>query len=226
MTTGYVKWYDEKKGFGFIDSDVGDVFLHRTVVGNFLDQLSPDAAVKFEFITEYKNGNYRRTVTNLLSVVQLETVEVLTTVKHYNSAKNYGFLHTELGRDAFLHGSVCKAAGIIPGEGLPVRAQVEKRRDKLTVTSFVWGPEVEEAYRKLHGVEEAVSATPTMSEDLPEATALDLKVSAKPTPKKASKVKSPEKKPAKPNGVDLQQLVAAGKPNGSFGEQLKAAAAK
>ncbi len=33
MTEGRVKWFNEKKGFGFIESDeLGDVFVHYTAI--------------------------------------------------------------------------------------------------------------------------------------------------------------------------------------------------
>lgn len=32
MQTGKVKWFDDRKGFGFIESDRGDVFVHFSVI--------------------------------------------------------------------------------------------------------------------------------------------------------------------------------------------------
>lgn len=49
MTTGKVKWYDEVKGFGFIQADSGeDVFVHRTGLVNSYNGLEPDQKVEFE----------------------------------------------------------------------------------------------------------------------------------------------------------------------------------
>jgi len=49
MANGKVKWYNEVKGFGFIESENGeDVFVHRTGLNNSYDQLQPDQQVVFE----------------------------------------------------------------------------------------------------------------------------------------------------------------------------------
>ena len=36
MAEGRIKWYNEKKGYGFIESiDAGDLFLHRSNIKEF-----------------------------------------------------------------------------------------------------------------------------------------------------------------------------------------------
>lgn len=48
--TGKVKWFDEKKGFGFIERSEGsDVFVHfRGIKGNGFKTLTEGQAVEFE----------------------------------------------------------------------------------------------------------------------------------------------------------------------------------
>ena len=48
--TGRVKWFDEKKGFGFIERQEGsDVFVHfRSIVGEGYKTLSDGQEVEFE----------------------------------------------------------------------------------------------------------------------------------------------------------------------------------
>lgn len=48
--TGKVKWFDEKKGFGFIEQSEGkDVFVHfRGIKGNGFKTLIEGQAVSFE----------------------------------------------------------------------------------------------------------------------------------------------------------------------------------
>jgi len=49
MTKGKVKWYNEVKGFGFIESENGeDIFVHRTGLYSSEDRLQPDQEVIFE----------------------------------------------------------------------------------------------------------------------------------------------------------------------------------
>lgn len=57
MMEGHVKWYSEKKGYGFITTEeLGDIFLHQTGIkeyGHF--GLQPDDAVTFD-VKETPNG--------------------------------------------------------------------------------------------------------------------------------------------------------------------------
>jgi cold shock protein len=50
MAEGRVKWFNDKKGYGFIEtSDQGDVFVHHTaIVGEGFRSLSEGEKVSFE----------------------------------------------------------------------------------------------------------------------------------------------------------------------------------
>ena len=49
MAKGKVKWYNEVKGFGFIESETGeDIFVHRTGLLNSFNGLEPEQPVVFE----------------------------------------------------------------------------------------------------------------------------------------------------------------------------------
>lgn len=56
MASGKVKWFDNKKGFGFIAEDSGqDVFVHHTsILGEGYKTLNEGDAVTFETIPSDK----------------------------------------------------------------------------------------------------------------------------------------------------------------------------
>lgn len=56
MASGKVKWFDNKKGFGFIAQETGqDVFVHHTsILGGGFKTLNEGETVTFEVITSDK----------------------------------------------------------------------------------------------------------------------------------------------------------------------------
>ena len=59
MNTGTVKWYNDQKGFGFIQPDNGgkDVFVHATALERAgLRSLREGQKVSFELQTDQRNG--------------------------------------------------------------------------------------------------------------------------------------------------------------------------
>ncbi len=65
-TTGKVKWFDEKKGFGFIEREDGnDVFVHfRAITGSGFKSITEGQGVEFE-VEEGQKGPQAVNVTIL-----------------------------------------------------------------------------------------------------------------------------------------------------------------
>jgi CspA family cold shock protein len=66
MVNGTVKWFNDKKGFGFIEQDNGpDVFVHHSgIVSNGFKSLDEGAHVTFEI----ENGPKGPSATNVKTV--------------------------------------------------------------------------------------------------------------------------------------------------------------
>ena len=56
MTSGKVKWFDNRKGFGFIAQESGqDIFVHHTAIsGRGFKTLQEGEVVSFEIVTSDK----------------------------------------------------------------------------------------------------------------------------------------------------------------------------
>lgn len=56
MASGKVKWFDNKKGFGFIEQESGrDVFVHHTsIAGQGFKTLNEGEVVNFEIVESEK----------------------------------------------------------------------------------------------------------------------------------------------------------------------------
>ena len=67
MTKGKVKWYNEIKGYGFIESENGDdIFVHRTGLSNSGNGLQNEEEVLFEI----KQGDKGLFATNVKSAAR------------------------------------------------------------------------------------------------------------------------------------------------------------
>jgi cold shock protein len=66
MTNGTVKWFSDKKGFGFIEQDNGpDVFVHHSgIASNGFKSLEEGARVTFDI----EDGPKGQSATNVKSI--------------------------------------------------------------------------------------------------------------------------------------------------------------
>ena len=146
---GVVKFFLQEKGFGIIVTKNADVFIHVTNCGGRHSELVEGAEVRIDYLTTYKEGQYKHTVTSLISVKPVEETVLLSVVAFYNSEKGFGGVHcgdTFSKPIAHLPGKVCREAGIAPGRGMPVRAVVIEGPQGPLVTSLEWGMQVEADY--------------------------------------------------------------------------------
>ena len=243
---GTVKFFSQEKGFGIITTNFGDVFIHVSKCGSKKAELVPDAEVRIDFTSAFKDGKVQHSATALLSVkAPPPPVEVLDVVKFYNEKKGFGFIFCgDAGftkGQAFLPGHVAKLAQpweITPGEGMAVRALVVENKGRPEVVSFEWGSEVEAAYAAklavLHAEDGAMHETVDSVDELMAAHTAETQaaIGPKPAPKKAAKatLKQAVTKPkaeAKPKmPVTVAEAAEAGlldnAPEGSMAAQLAA----
>jgi len=50
MAQGKVKWFDARRGYGFLTDEAGDVFLHRRILQKIgMRRIEPGRLVEFEY---------------------------------------------------------------------------------------------------------------------------------------------------------------------------------
>jgi len=116
-----VKWFDTKKGFGFVDPDTvsGDAFLHITVLEQTgLKTLLPGATVTCDL-----NNGPKGLQVALIADIDTSTAELPTPgvdgetaeaeIKFYRQDKGYGFAVVDgLPEDVFLGASTLQRSGV------------------------------------------------------------------------------------------------------------------
>ena len=150
-----VKWYNPKKGFGFVElaDGSGDAFLHVSVVERSGHGSVPPGATLEVRTSPGPKGPQVTEIVSLDASTALQepsrrprpersaypsgdraAVEQLGTVKWYNADKGFGFIAPDQGgKDIFVHASALERAGIM---GL-----AEVQRVAIDVAQGQKGPE-------------------------------------------------------------------------------------
>lgn len=72
MATGRVKWFNENKGFGFIEDEAGnDVFVHYTAVQNLENKILPEGALVEFSLKETDRGPQAEDVALVEKAIEL-----------------------------------------------------------------------------------------------------------------------------------------------------------
>ena len=136
---GSLVWYNERKGYGFVQIGGEEVFLHRSTLDRFgLVRLLTGDLVTVSLST----NEHGRVIKDLLSVerplnptppaaLEPEEGEVRAVVKFFNDLRGYGFVTADgLDEDVFVHSRVLNDCGfhsLIQGQKLLVKVDNSSR---------------------------------------------------------------------------------------------------
>jgi len=148
---GKVKWFSEKRGYGFIQIDDEEVFIHRSTLLAFgIAKLQNEDIVNVALIDSERG----RIVENLFGVerppippeLMADTPaegEVIADVKFFNNHKGYGFIVAdEVDEDIFIHFRVLEKNGfstLEQGQRLLVGLEDGERGKQVTTIRIYTG---------------------------------------------------------------------------------------
>lgn len=126
MTKASVKWFNPKKGFGFVSLEDGtpDAFLHISVVEQMGYSVLPDGTeIECTVATGQKGPQVESIQSIDLPAPPAAGEAVEGTVKWFNTTKGFGFIQVDSGgKDVFVHASALQRAGVLElAEGQRVR---------------------------------------------------------------------------------------------------------
>lgn len=168
IVSGWVKWFDPAKGFGFIVSDEAeaDILLHANVLRNYGQNSVADGAGISVRVVETQRGVQAVEVLSVQAPAgmplplaeegtQIEPEEIAALaleparVKWFGKAKGFGFANV-FGRpeDVFIHIEVLRMSGFADlqaGEAVCLRI-IEGRRGRMAVQVVSWEAALREGH--------------------------------------------------------------------------------
>ena len=148
---GKVKWFSEKRGYGFIQIDDEEVFIHRSTLLAFgIAKLQNEDIVNVALIDSERGrivetlfGVERPPIPPELMADTPAEGEVIADVKFFNNHKGYGFIVAdEVDEDIFIHFRVLEKNGfstLEQGERLLVRLEDGERGKQVTTIRIYTG---------------------------------------------------------------------------------------
>ena len=143
---GRVKWYNERRGYGFIEVDGHEVFIHRSALQQFgivriqNEDIVIVTQVKTErgYIVQHLFGIERPPLPDALYATTLEDGEKVALVKFFNESKGYGFIMVEgYGDDIFIHSRTLEQNRIAHlDSGQKVLVKVSDAEDAPTIETI------------------------------------------------------------------------------------------
>ena len=150
--SGKVKWYSDRKGYGFIDLDGGEVFIHRSALIAFgALRLQAEDIITITvretdlgLVVDQLFGIERPPIPEDLLATEPDEGEEFAEVKFFNDAKGYGFLVVENHpEDVFIHSRILEKTGLQglnTGQQLLVRVEPGDDGGQVaTIRLFVGG---------------------------------------------------------------------------------------
>lgn len=150
--TGNLKFWNDAKGFGIVTTAAGDVLVHVTKAGDWLEPMKADgAAISMLVTTKYEDGGYKRSVTAVTCVTLPEVRTAWASVKTFNAERCSATVFLGevdlLGQTAFIPKSVILGSAVVPGVGMPMRATIVCTPQGWDVQSFESDEKIAGAYK-------------------------------------------------------------------------------
>ena len=150
---GSVKWFSEKRGYGFVQVENDEVFIHRSTLLAFGTQKIQNEDIVTVSLVDSERGKIvdrlygveRPPIPENLMGDTPEDGEVLAKVKFFNNHKGYGFIIAENEpQDIFVHFRILEKNGfsmLEQGQKLLVRIEDDDRGKQVTTIRIYTGNE-------------------------------------------------------------------------------------